>query len=228
MNEHDSPLNERNKATISSGNHAEQLDVTTLPKNNHAEPIDTSAIDEQWAEMTQDWQSQSYTKTDIDKLLKQTKQRTFWAKCLLAIDIIATVGIIFTALYMWLSGSKDRATTIYLGGAGVFSIVFVFYAIKVRLFAWRVNSGCPDKAIEHAINGCESSIHYIKLIKFSCYVIWPFAHWYLFAVAEQLDKSPLSSLVFINALTLIIWFVSDKYHQKRMAELKQLKNVLSK
>ena len=75
MNKDESPLNEKGKVTLQTQSQAESLlDVTTLPKNSNIEPRDTSVLDEQWAEMTQDWQSQPTTKTDIAKLLKQTKQ----------------------------------------------------------------------------------------------------------------------------------------------------------
>jgi hypothetical protein len=229
MNEKDSPFNEKSKVTIQTTHQAESmLDVTTLPKNSTIDPIDTSVIDDQWAEMTQDWQSQPFTKTDINKLLKQTKQRTLWAKCLLALDIISTLAILFVAVYMWINGSKDQSTIIYLGGGGLLSIVFVYYAIKVRLSAWKINCGSPDKAIEQAIAGCHSSLNYIKLIKLSYIIVWPFAHWYIIAVAQQTEKSPIIGLVFINVLLGTAWFVSHRFYKKRVEELKQLEATFSK
>jgi len=229
MNENDSPLNEKSKVTLQTQSQVEPLlDVTTLPKNSDVEPIDTSIIDEQWAEMTNDWQSQPFTKTDINKLLKQTKQRTMWAKLSLALDIIATVGIIAVAIYMWLSGSQNQATIIYLGGSGVLSAIFVYFVVKIRLSTWKVNCGSPDKAITHAISACESSLNYIKLLKISCYVIWPFANWYIFALTQQTDKSPVSGFLFANVLIVVIWLITHKYYLQRASELKQLKKAVSK
>jgi len=229
MNENDSPLNEKSKVTIQTEHQAKSiLNVTTLPKNSEVEPLDTSVIDEQWAEMSQDWQSQPTTKTDIAKLLKQTKKRTVWAKLSLAVDIIATLGIISVAIYMWLSGSQDKATMIYLGFSGVFSAIFVFYVIKIRLSTWKVNCGSPDKAIKNAIIAGESSLSYIKLLKISCYVIWPFANWYVFAITQQMEKSPTSGLLFANGLIVVVWLITHKFSQKRTEELKQLKAILPK
>jgi hypothetical protein len=227
MNKDESPLNEKGKVTLHTQSQAEPLlDVTTLPKNSNIEPLDTSVIDEQWAEMTQDWQSQPTVKTDIAKLLKQTRQRTLWAKCLLAIDIVVTLGMLSVALYMWLSGSQDQATIIYLGIGGLLSIIFVYFAIKIRLAAWKVNCGSPNKAIKHAIEAAQSSLSYIKLLKLSCFIIWPFATWYVFAVALQLGKSPLLGLVITSVLLVTILFVTHRFQLKRVEELKQLEKLL--
>ncbi|TWX59438.1 hypothetical protein [Colwellia hornerae] len=229
MNEKDSLLHEKSKVTLSSQSQAEALlDVTTLPKNKATKALDSSVIDAQWAQMSQDWQSQPIIKTDINRLLKQTKQRTVWAKSLLVIDIMATLAMLFAATYMWLSDSKDHATIIYLAGGGILSIIFVIFATKARLSAWKINCGSPDKAIEHAIVGCQSSISYIKLIKLSCFIIGPFANWYVFAVTEQVEKSPIVGLAILNILLVSIWLVSQHFYIKRQKELKQLNDVLTK
>jgi hypothetical protein len=224
MNKDESPLNEKGKVTLQTQSQVEPLlDVTTLPKNSNIEPRDTSVIDDQWAAMTEDWQSQPTTKTDIAKLLKQTKKRTFWAKLSLAVDIIATLAILGVAMFMWMSGSKDNLTIIYLGISGGLSVIFVFYVIKIRLSAWKVNCDSPDKAIKHAITAGESSLSYIKLLKLSCFIIWPFANWYVFAVAQQTDRSPVMGLFITNVMVVTVWFITHKFYQKRVDELKQLK-----
>ncbi len=229
MNEENSPLNEKSKVTIQTKIQAESvLDVTSLPKDSGKDPLDTSIIDEDWAAMAQDWQTQPFTKTDINMLLKQTRIRTVWAKCLLALDVIATIGMILVAIYMWLSGSKDQATILYLGVGSFLSVVFVYYAIKIRLSAWKVNCGSPDKAIEHAITACQSSLSYIKLIKISCFIVWPFVNWYIFIISQQMDKSPFLGLVLINVLIAGVWLISHTFYRKRNQELKQLNQLVSK
>jgi hypothetical protein len=229
MNDKESPLNEKRKVTLQTKTQAEtMLDVTSLPEKANSVPPEPAMFDEQWAEMTQDWQSQPTAKTDIAKLLKQTKQRTVWAKCLLAMDIIATVGMVLAALYMWLTGAEDQATIIYFGIGGVFSVVFVYFAINIRLAAWKVNCGSPDKAIDHAISGCLSSINYIKLIKLSYFVLLPFVNWYIFTISEQESQSPVLGLVLMNVFVLLIWAITHYFHIKRRNELKQLQELLSK
>ena len=229
MNEENSPLNEKSKVTLQTKTQAESvLDVSSLPKNNDNVPVDTSIIDEQWAEMAQDWQTQPFTKTDINKLLKQTKKRTVWAKSLLALDLIATFGMLSVAIYMWLSGSKDQATILYLGIGGVCSVIFVYYAIKIRLAAWQTNCGSPDKAIEQAISGCQSSMSYIKLVKFSCFIVGPFANWYIFVVSQQASKSPALALFLMNVLIFVVWLFCHLFQRKRNKELKQLEAMISK
>lgn len=229
MNKNESPLNEKGKVTLQSQSQAETLlDVTTLPKKSYIEPLDTSVLDEQWAEMAQDWQSQPFVKTDINKLLRQTKQRTLIAKILLSLDIIATVGMLIAGIYMWINNSKDETTMIYLGGGGVLSVIFVYFAVKFRVTAWRANCGSPDKAIEHAIAGYKSSLSYIKLVKLSCFVICPVSNWYLFTASQEMNKSPMFGFIFLNTLLIAIWLISHTFYVKRNKELKFLKSINSK
>ena len=229
MNKDESPLNEKGKVTLQSQSQAETLlDVTTLPKKSHIEPLDTSVLDEQWAEMTQDWQSQPFVKTDINKLLRQTKQRTLIAKLLLSLDIIATMGMIIAGIYMWINNSKDEATMIYLGGGGALSVIFVYFAVKFRVTAWRANCGSPDKAIEHAIAGCMSSLSYIKLIKSFCFVICPVSNWYLVTASHDMSKSPMFGFIFLNVLIIAIWLIAHTFYVRRRKELKFLKSIGSK
>ena len=226
MNDKYSPLNEKGKVTLPTKVQAEtMLDVTTLPKKNNSIPPEPSMLDEHWAEMAQDWQSQPFVKTDIKILLRQTKQRTLIAKLLLSLDIIATIGMIIVGLYMWINNSKDQATMIYLSAGGALSVIFVYFAVKFRVTAWRANCGSPDKAIEHAIAGCQSSLSYIKLIKLSCFVICPLSNWYLFTASQQMSKSPMFGFIFLNVLIIAVWLITQYFYQKRNKELKFLKSL---
>jgi len=229
MNDNESPLNEKGKVTLPTKSQAETvLNVKTLPKKGNTVSPELSALDEQWAEMTQDWQSQPFVKTDINKLLKQTKQRTLVAKLLLSLDIIATVGMLIVGIYMWINNSKDQATMLYLTFGGALSVIFVYFAVKFRVTAWRANCGSPDKAIEHAIAGCQSSLSYIKLIKLSCFVICPISNWYLFTASQQASKSPLFGFIFLNVLLITVWLITHTFYRKRNEELKFLKSLESK
>lgn len=219
-------FNDKNKVTLPAKGQAESiLDVKSLPKKNDTVPPDLSMLDEQWAEMAQDWQSQPFVKTDINKLLRQTKQRTLIAKLLLSLDIIATLGMLVAGFYMWINNSKDEATMIYLGGGGALSVIFVYFAVKFRVTAWRANCGSPDKAIEHAIAGCKSSLSYIKLVKLSCFVICPVSNWYLFTASQEMSKSPMFGFIFLNTLLIAIWLISHTFYTKRNKELKFLKSI---
>jgi hypothetical protein len=229
MNDKESPFNERSKVTIPTKSQAESiLNVKSLPKKDKTISPELSMLDEQWAEMSQDWQSQPFVKTDINKLLKQTKQRTLVAKLLLSLDIVATVGMIIAGLYMWINNSKDQATMIYLGGGGALSVIFVYFAVKFRVTAWRANCGSPDKAIEHAIAGCQSSLSYIKLIKFSSLVICPISNWYLYTASQQMSKSPMFGFIFLNGLLITVWLITHSFDLKRKKELKFLKSLDTK
>jgi len=229
MNDNESPLNEKGKVTLPTKSQVETiLNVKTLPKKDYTVSPELSVLDEQWAEMAQDWQSQPFVKTDINKLLRQTKQRTLIAKLLLSLDIIATIGMLIVGLYMWVSNSEDQATMIYLCGGGALSVIYVYFAVKYRVKAWRANCGSPDKAIEQAIAGCQSSLSYIKLIKFSCFVICPISNWYLFTASQQMSKSPMFAYIFLNGLIIATWLITHAFYRKRNEELKFLNSSKTK
>lgn len=179
-------------------------------------------LDEQWLTLSQDWQSQPYEKTDIQALLKQTRKRTLLAKSLLAIDVIATVGLIIALLVGLYQGDWGTATIAYLAFGAITSVVFVYYEIKIRLRIWQHSCDSPDKAVLNAIEGAESSIKYIKLIKLSCWLILPAANWYIYAMISGSEKSPWPPFFVINIVIVSLWLVSHWFHKKRTKELSQL------
>ncbi len=186
------------------------------------EKYDEKALDEEWLLLSQDWQTQPYEKADIEALLKQTKKRTVLAKTLLALDVIATVGL-FIALFVGLyQGDWGSATIAYLSFGSIGSLVFVCYEIKIRLRIWQHCCDSPDKAVENAISGIESSIRYIKLIKLSCWLLLPIVNVYIYAMLEESDKSPWPPFLAINGFVIIMWSITHWFHLKREKQLIQL------
>jgi hypothetical protein len=179
-------------------------------------------LDEQWLTLSQDWQSQPYEKTDIQALLKQTKKRTLLAKVLLFLDIIAALGLIVTLFVGLYQERWDTSTIVYLLFGATTSIAFVYYEIKIRLHLWQHSCDSPGKAVANAIEGVESSIKYIKLIKLSCWLILPAANWYIYAMISGLEKSPWPPFFVINIVIVSLWLVSHWFHKKRTKELSQL------
>ncbi|MEH6594078.1 MAG: hypothetical protein V7736_00850 [Colwellia polaris] len=210
------PENEKNKPVI---------EASTTSKKDQPSESSQEALDNTWAELTQDWQSQPYEKVDVQALLSQTKKRTFWAKFLLALNILATVCFIFVVIVMWLSNSQDKTTMTYLIFAAVGSVIFVYYEIKIRLIAWQQVSASPDMAVKNAIKGIESSINYIRLTKFSCWFLVPAGSWYVIEMAKQNDKSMWLGLIIMNVSVGVMWGITHLFHRKRKAELAKLKNT---
>ena len=71
-----------------------QLSGSSKDENN---PLpEEKPIDEEWLLLSRDWQTQPYAKTDIRKLVKQTKNRTLKAKLLFAINVFFTLAIVGT------------------------------------------------------------------------------------------------------------------------------------
>jgi hypothetical protein len=136
--------------------------------------------------------------------------------------------MLVAGIYMWINNTKDEATMIYLGGGGALSVIFVYFTVKFRVTAWRSNCGSPDKAIEHAIAGCMSSLSYIKLIKLFCFVICPVSNWYLFTASQHMSKSPMFGFIFLNVFIIAIWLIAHTFYARRMKELKFLKSIDSK
>ena len=208
--------NEKNKPVI---------ETSITSKKDQPSENSQEALDHTWAELTQDWQSQPYEKVDVQALLSQTKKRTFWAKFLLALNILATVCFIVVVIVMWLSNSQDKTTMTYLIFAAVGSVIFVYYEIKIRLIAWQQVSASPDMAVKNAIKGIESSINYIRLTKFSCWFLVPAGSWYVIEMAKQNDKSIWLGLIIMNVSVGVMWGITHLFHRKRKAELAKLKNT---
>lgn len=208
--------NEKNKPVI---------ETSMTSKKEQASEKSQEVFDSTWAELTQDWQSQPYEKVDVQALLSQTQKRTFWAKFLLALNILATVCFIAVVIVMWLSNSQDKTTMTYLIFAAVGSVIFVYYEIKIRLIAWQQVSASPDMAVKNAIKGIESSINYIRLTKFSCWFLVPAGSWYVIEMAKQNDKSMWLGLIIINVSVGVMWGITHLFHRKRKAELAKLKNT---
>lgn len=228
MKDNESPLNEKHKAILQTEAQAENvLDVSTLPENRNETPIDTSMIDEQWKSLTQDWQTQSFEKTDIQALLKQTKKRTLWAKSCFVLNIIATVGLLASFIYGVLEGEFGKPWNTYLGMGGLMSLIFVYYERKIRIKTWNQISDSPDKAIENALVGCESSIKYMVLTKWSCLPFGVLANWFVYSIGQEENKSVLLAFIFINVFIGIMYFITDVIHRKRKREQKELSDKFS-
>ncbi|MDG1752536.1 MAG: hypothetical protein P8I03_12885 [Thalassotalea sp.] len=189
--------------------------------------IDTSNIDEQWNSLTQDWQSQPVEKTDIQALLKQTKRRTAWAKTCLGLNIIATVGLFISFIYGIFKGEFGTPWNIYLGGGGFMSLIFVYYEVKIRAKTWSQISDSPDKAIENALAGCESSMKYMALTKWSCLPFGVLANWFVYSIGQQGDKPVLGAFIFINVFIAVMYLITELIHRKRKREFKKLTDKVS-
>jgi hypothetical protein len=228
MNEENSPLNERSKVILPIKHPEESvLDVSSLPKKNGDASLGTENIDQQWASLRQDWQSQPYEKVDVKALLGQTQRRTFWAKFLLTLDIVATIFFIIAVVVMWLNDSQDTVTIVYLAFGAIASIIFVYFEVKIRLAAWQQVSASPELAIDNAIKAVSSSIKYIQLIKFSYFVVTPLGSWYVIEMALQADKAIWQGLLYLNVFVLIMWLFTQRFYHKRQKEIRQLKQINS-
>lgn len=193
------------------------------------EPTSSSEqeLDESWLSLTQDWQAQPFVKSDISALLKQTQRRTLWAKSLLVFDMVVTLGVILVFFFGLYQGDWHSATITYLGLGGLFSLIFVIYEIKIRQQVWQHHCDSPDNAIINAIAGCQSSIKYVLLLKYSTWVIVPLANWYLFVMVSESEKSPWPPFVVMNIFVIAMWGVSHFFHLKRKRELTQLVKLYS-
>lgn len=206
------------------------VDVLSIPQkkamldeeeDKNSPVTEVQPLDENWLLLSQDWQAQPFEKTDIQALLKQTKKRTLLAKSLLALDVIATMGIFIALLVGLYQGDWGTATISYLLFGFITSVIFVFYEIKIRLRIWQHSCDSPDKAVENAIAGVESSIKYTKLIKLSCWILMPVANWYVYVMIQESEKSPWPPFLVMNSFIIIMWLITHWFYLKRDKELKQ-------
>lgn len=228
MNEENSPLNEKQKTILQTKQQAEEtLDVSSLPEKHEDNSIDTSVLDEQWNNLTQDWQAQPFEKTDIQALLKQTKRRTIWAKACFVLNVIATVGLLISFIYGLFKGEFGKPWNTYVGLGGGMSFIFVYYEVKIRMSIWRQISDSPDKAIENAIAACESSLKYMALTKWSCLPFGLLANWFVFSISEEENKPMLFAIIFINVFIGVMYVITELLHRKRKKEYKTLTERVS-
>ncbi len=185
-------------------------------------------LDEQWLEITQDWQAQPYEKTDINALLKQTRRRTYWAKALFALNVLATLAMLLGFFYGLSQGKFGTSMNTFLGICGVLSMVFAIYEIKIRLTTWQNCCDSPNKAIDSAIAGCESSLKYIVLTKLAFLPFWLLANWFFYSVSIEENLAMWPSLIFINIYLAICYLITERFHRKRKKEYKQLLLLKSK
>ncbi len=190
--------------------------------------IDPSAnpLGEEWLTISQDWQSQPFDKADIAALIKQTKRRMLQAKALLAFDVIGTFVLSVAVLYGFFYANWEVATLIYAGTASILSIIFVVYAVQIRLASWRLFAVEPENIINTAIVGCKASLQYIRLLKLSCYALFPLMNWYLYEVVTSKGKSLLIPLLIANGSILLMYIITHYYQVKREKELAQLNKSL--
>jgi hypothetical protein len=214
------PLNDQNNHHVNSTDEEKQHDNESFDTN------DKPALDQEWLSMSEDWQTQPYEKVNVATLLAQTKRRTYWAKTLLAIDIIATLAVIMAFFIGLYKGDWGHALMLYLGIAVVISIFFVYIEIKIRLTTWKGDYKSPEQAIEVAISGCRSSIQYIKLIKLSLLPYIIIAPWFVIEMAEQTNKPVWKSIVLISVVFITTYVICNKFLRKRRQELKQLESNL--
>jgi hypothetical protein len=199
----------------------QKKDVLDEDKDKNSPVVDEQSLDDNWLLLSQDWQTQPFEKTDIQAQVKQTKNRTFLAKSLLVLDVIATLGIFIALLVGLYQGDWGVATISYLLFGFITSVIFVYYEIKIRLRIWQHSCDSPDKAVENAILGVESSIKYTKLIKLSCWVLLPVANWYVYVMIQESEKSPWPPFLVMNSFIIVMWFITHWFYLKRKKELKQ-------
>jgi hypothetical protein len=192
------------------------------PKDENNPLPEEKPIDEEWLLLSRDWQTQPYAKTDIRKLVKQTKNRTLKAKLLFAINVFFTLAIVGTFFIAMYQGDWDMPTLIYLGFGSIGSIIFVYYELKIRLSVWSHLCDSPDKAIANAIAGVESSINYLKLTKLSFYILLPVVNYYLYVMSKTSGTPLWISLSMINFIMLISWLITHWFHNKRLQERSKL------
>jgi len=185
-------------------------------------------LDDKWLQLTQDWQSQPYEKIDIPALVKQTKKRILWAKVILVLDVIATIGLwlSFIASCFDIEG-WGKATVAYLGYGAIFSTIYVYYEIKFRRATWQITTTDPEHAVEVALKGIDAALNYCKMIKWSAYALFPAVNLFVIAMSEDDSDKLIHGLIFANSLIVFTWGLGQHFFKKRQQEKVQLMSKLS-
>lgn len=181
-----------------------------------------TVFDDAWAELSQDWQAQPTPKTDINALVKRTRRRTRGAKLCFALNIIATLGLLLVFLYGVFDGQLGDPVNTYLGLGGLISLIFVYFETKLRLATWSQLCDSPEKAIDNAIAGSESSMKYLWITKISFLPFLPLVNWFVYTVGQSSEKPLLTAFLIANGFMLAMYLVVEYLHRKRKKEYLQL------
>ncbi|NQY34496.1 MAG: hypothetical protein HRT37_05935 [Alteromonadaceae bacterium] len=183
------------------------------------QPEESELLDEQWLALTEDWQSQPYDKVDIKVLFNKTRRRILGAKCLLALDLVATLAMIVFMIIGFISDSFDMATLYFLVFGVVSSIVYIAYTIYIRSGTWALSEQSPTDVISTAIVGYKSSLKFIRLIKVSTIGMFFGTNIYLVVMNQVHEKPIIGALLLINILMAVMYTGAHYYQVKRQEEL---------
>ena len=203
------------------------MQMTDNQKATNVKNSSDQSLEPQWQAMKQDWQQQSYKKTDIKALTQQTARRILKAKLLFAIDLIATLLIVLYFI-LYFNDFENRATFYYMAFASITAPIYMYYSIKIRLVSWRLGQGTPALALKAAITACHSSIHYLQLLKLSSYILFIPINWYIIELKTSTEKSVLLALVITNLILIAMYLVSHYMQKKRLTELNKLQQLVDK
>ncbi|MEW6995176.1 hypothetical protein AADZ84_13020 [Colwelliaceae bacterium MEBiC 14330] len=188
------------------------------PEHDKASTIE----DEQWLELTQDWQAQPTKKTDVTALLKQTKRRTQGAKLCYALNIMGTLALMLVFLYGVYDNQLGDPVNTYIGVGTLLSVILIYFETKIRLQTWRQLCDSPEKAIENAISACQSSVKYMAMTKISFLPFLPLVNWFIYQVGQQQEKDVIDAYLMANGCMLLMYVVVDYLHRKRKKQYQQL------
>ena len=223
-------LSDKQDVTRPARQSTEQQVTSLQNKETETLALDDQTVglsEDDWLTMSEDWQSQPFTKIDIQRLSKQTQRRTLWAKVCLTLNTVVTLAIIMLFIYGLRQGDFSQTVNIYLGIGSMLSLIFTGYEFKIRLKAWQACCDSPDKAVQHAMTGIESSINYCRLTKLSMVALLMLLNWFFYAVSSQSEKNIWSVLIFVNGFILIVCIFTNIIQRKRKAEYQRLK-IISK
>ena len=221
--------NDKSKMATESKQRQEKCvpNTTQFMRKKERSAESNEMLDDTWAELTQDWQAQPTAKTDIAALVKRTRRRTYGAKLCFILNILATLSILIAFVYGIYQGEWGEPVNIYLGFGGLFSIAFIYFEMKVRVAAWSKLSDSPEKAIDNAISGCESSMKYMRITQISLLPFLPLVNWFIYSLAQTSSKAVLPAYLFANGFMLVVFIVVDYLYRKRKKERQQLLKIKS-
>lgn len=210
-------------ASESEQSTSEHVSTEILLSQREKQSADTpELIDDTWAELTQDWQTQPTVKTDVLALVKRTRRRTIGAKFCFALNIVATIALFSAFLYGVYNGEWGEPFNIYLGLGSLLSLIFVYFETKIRVATWSQLCDSPEKAIDNAIASSKSSMQYMWITKISFLPFLPLINWFVYTVSQTSSKAVLPAYLMANGFMVVVYIVVDYLHRKRKQEYQQL------
>ncbi len=177
--------------------------------------------DQQWDDLTRQWQQQPVTQQpDINLIKRRVRWHRMRISGLILLDLLITV---VTAFFLYYGIAHDYAWSLllWLGFGVAFGVFIAFRGMLIRIKSWRLPALSTKSWLDYEIRRAQSQLGYANLTRISTIVFMVFFHlWlltgYFFDPEFRLDFNIQGILIYIFALLWmsVFWVVANRLKKR--------------